>query len=93
MDSLLGFIKVDRCCFFDMYPFSCFPSDPYEVPEPEPGNGYLINIIAGVVVVAVLSIVLVVVITHVATKRSTKKKLLKPSTQPSDASPDSCEVH
>ncbi|XP_037640937.1 tumor necrosis factor receptor superfamily member 1A isoform X3 [Sebastes umbrosus] len=62
-----------------------------KVPEPESGNGYLINIIAGVVVVAMISIVLVVVITHVATKWSTKKKLLKPSTQPSDASPDSCE--
>ncbi|XP_034409733.1 tumor necrosis factor receptor superfamily member 1A [Cyclopterus lumpus] len=52
---------------------------------------YLINIIAGVVVVTVVSLMLVVLITHVATKRSTKKKLLKLTTQPSDVSPDSCE--
>ncbi|XP_068591181.1 tumor necrosis factor receptor superfamily member 1A [Cebidichthys violaceus] len=52
---------------------------------------YLINIIAGVAVFAVLLLMLVVLITYVATKRSTKKKLLKRSTQPSDVSPDSCE--
>lgn len=62
-----------------------------KVPESEPGNGHLINIIAGVVFVAVVSTAMLVAITHVVTKRSTKKKLLKPSTQPSDVSPDSCE--
>lgn len=61
------------------------------VTGPEPGHGYLINIITAVGVVAVVSLVLVVLITYVATKRSTEKKLLKPSCQPSDVSQDSCQ--
>uniref|UniRef100_A0A8C2WKN1 Tumor necrosis factor receptor superfamily, member 1a n=1 Tax=Cyclopterus lumpus TaxID=8103 RepID=A0A8C2WKN1_CYCLU len=80
-------------CFFNVYPSSCLLPyvpllDPYAAPKIDE---YLINIIAGVVVVTVVSLMLVVLITHVATKRSTKKKLLKLTTQPSDVSPDSCE--
>ncbi|AWO96414.1 putative tumor necrosis factor receptor superfamily member 1A-like [Scophthalmus maximus] len=55
------------------------------------GKDFLINIIAGVVTVALVLLVLVVLITHVATKRFTKKKLLKPPSKPPDDSPDSCE--
>lgn len=72
----------------------CFPCLPWTCHEAsDTGKDFLINIIAGVVTVALVLLVLVVLITHVATKRFTKKKLLKPPSKPPDDSPDSCEVH
>ncbi|KAG7475862.1 hypothetical protein JOB18_038667 [Solea senegalensis] len=58
---------------------------------PDAGQEFLISIIAGVAVSAVVLLVMVFFITHVATKRFTKKKLLKASTQASDFAPDSSE--
>ncbi|XP_058504711.1 tumor necrosis factor receptor superfamily member 1A isoform X2 [Solea solea] len=60
--------------------------------DPDAGQEFLISIIAGVAVLAVVLLVMVFFITHVVTKWFTKKKLLKASIQASDFAQDSSEV-
>ncbi|XP_072316624.1 tumor necrosis factor receptor superfamily member 1A [Eucyclogobius newberryi] len=57
---------------------SC-PSKATTKDPPPDTSSFLINVIAGVVVVGVFALVLVVLVTHFVTKRQTKRKLLSSS--------------
>ncbi|XP_030250348.1 tumor necrosis factor receptor superfamily member 1A isoform X2 [Sparus aurata] len=70
----------------------CSPTPSLNTKGPEPDQGYLLNLIAGVAVAVVVLFALVVAITHMVTKWSTKKRLLGTSSQSSDVSTDSCKV-
>lgn len=70
--------------------FLCAPLDPNEAPGPE--TTFLINIIAGVTISALVLLFLVVLVTYVTTKRITKKRLGNLSSEQCIVSQDSCKV-